>query len=58
MCFAMTYNGYIMIAIAVGALMGYILYGSVLLNIAALTIVQRIMCEGCEIKSGTVITIN
>lgn len=50
---AMTYNGYLMIAICVGALFGYVIYGSVLLNLAAEVVVQRIKCSGCVIKPGT-----
>lgn len=48
----MTYNGYLMVAIGVGSLFGYLLYGSVLFNIAAQMVVQRIMCTSCEIKRG------
>ncbi|XKL68236.1 hypothetical protein PGB90_003727 [Kerria lacca] len=52
MTIAMTYNGYLMVAIGVGSLFGYLLYGSVLFNIAAQMVVQRIMCTSCEIKRG------
>lgn len=52
MMIAMTYNGYLMIAICVGGLVGYLLYGSVMFNICAQVVVQRIMCLGCEIKPG------
>ncbi len=55
MAIAMSFNGYLMISICIGGLLGYILYGSVLFNVAAQVVVQRIMCAGCEIKAGNYI---
>lgn len=50
MMIAMTFNGYVMISICLGALVGYMLFGTAVFNISAQMVVQRIMCIGCEIQ--------
>lgn len=51
MLIAMTYNAYIMISIAVGAGLAYLLFGSVLFNVTAQVVAAKI-CQGCQIRNA------
>lgn len=51
MLIAMTYNAYIMISIAVGAGLAYLLFGSVLFNVTAQVVAAK-MCQGCQLRTA------
>lgn len=51
MLMVMTFNGYIMISIAIGAGLAYMMFGTAMMNIMAQIVIQK-MCTLCQIKSG------
>lgn len=50
MLMVMTFNGYIMISIAIGAGLAYMMFGTAMMNIMAQIVIQK-MCTLCQIKS-------